>query len=697
MRTTRPGGVRAVSPAAAAGLFLLASATAADADGKDDAGGVTTEEELWSLSYRDAAQALQRHRAWLGQQLHYNGDNEQEPSPTTVLAYLSHSNNNACIADLFLSVLASTAVDHCIAALLNARWTVAEMVQALQVVPNQEDPTTVAATTLLLYGPGWEDTALRVARQLSSKQHRVQCRALPRMAQDYWRKMMPNNKPPPAAARIRKQSTKSKTALHYDYNSTFPPRSIISSTFPSKPQQLSADDFVLPPHYETVSTEDAVLVFTSGTTSGAKGVRLGHRALYVQCQAKCSSKVAVGYNKSTRLLATTVPFFHVGGLSSGLAVWLAGGTLVLPEAAVSSAAQSSSFDPATTWQALQPPLAANTLVVVPALLYALQQSQPSHYPSSNSGVRLVLVGGQSADAATRRFVRQAFPRARLVQTYACTEAASSLTFLDVTAGEEEDSFTSEQSPGSKSMAAVVPVGDCVGRPPPHVELRLFALDNSQDASDNKDNHHPHGSTPSNVVTQPFTPGIIATRGPHVMNGYWTRSGGGSNSSAKQKNTAASSCTGGAALPSLPQQQWLRTNDLGYWDRQGRLYFCGRASDSIRTGGETVLATDVERCLLRHDAIDECAVFGLPDRRWGETVACAVVVSGEKQDAAVVADPTTPAGVRAWCAQQGIAGYKRPRRVFVVRELPRNSSGKVLKFRLVERFAHDGQRQPSSRL
>ena len=408
------------------------------------------------------------------------------------------------------------------------------------------------------------------------------------------------------------------------------------------------------PPYQSIRSDDAVIVFTSGTTGGSKGVRLGHRAVYVQCLAKLQEPC--GYNKATRLLANTVPFFHVGGLSSLLAVWLAGGTLVFPLAAATSK-KPQSFDSRTTLTASRQGL-ANTLVVVPAMLYALQQEQQQNhgallhrtdvvYPA----VRLILIGGQSAEASTLHFVRQTFPKARLVQTYACTEAASSLTFHDVTYMEPVDSDMTKLS------------GDCVGIPPPHVELRLVRpeLDTTSSMADPAEEH--------DFITDPFVPGIIATRGPHIMNGYWSRSTSSSSISAIPNTTG----------------EWLRTNDLGFWKSDlKKLYFHGRVTDSIRTGGETVLAAEVERCLLRHPSIAECAVFSLPDRRWGETVSCAIVLVDDNK-LRMSDESSMEERLRFWCQQEGLAGYKRPRLVFRVDELPRNSSGKVLKFKLVELF------------
>jgi fatty-acyl-CoA synthase len=132
-----------------------------------------------------------------------------------------------------------------------------------------------------------------------------------------------------------------------------------------------------------------------------------------------------------------------------------------------------------------------------------------------------------------------------------------------------------------------------------------------------------------------------------------------------------------------------TNDLGYWDDQGRLYFCGRVNDVIRTGGETVLATEVERVLAQHPDIVECAVFALNDDKFGEAVCCALVSRAGLE--------LTLVDVRGLCREKGLAGYKQPRRVFHVGELPKNSSGKILKFLLKERFAEKAVATLQSRL
>ena len=95
---------------------------------------------------------------------------------------------------------------------------------------------------------------------------------------------------------------------------------------------------------------------------------------------------------------------------------------------------------------------------------------------------------------------------------------------------------------------------------------------------------------------------------------------------------------------------------------------------IKTGGENVFAKEVEDALLTHVKIQEVAVFGLPDPKWGEKIHAAVVLKpGES---------ATEDELLAF-AREKLPGYKRPKVVSLVKELPRNPSGKVLKYKLRE--------------
>jgi len=525
------------------------------------------------LTYEAAWNVLLQHESWLESLV---GD---EANADVVVAYLSGNS-----VDMLLSILvACSSLDNVTVALLNTRWTPSEMAGALET-------RNAKAKTFILYGTGtgFEESALASCNLLS---HPAQAIGIPALAETYMTSL--SETPTDLIANHMKIDEDIDAAI-----------------------QRLADS--------RDGNGDAVIVFTSGTTSGLKGVRISHKSLGIQALAKLRQPCS--YDRNTRMLASAVPLFHVGGLCSTLSVLSAGGTWILPDGG------SSSFDPEAAIKSLDSPiLAANTLVVVPAILHSIfrRVSDTDVYDS----VRLLLVGGQSASPETLRHAHRVFPNARIVQTFACTEAASSLTFLQVNPNELESLTLSIPQGGA--------TGDCVGVPPNHVDLVLV------------DNDCKHAE-----IQDPFRVGVFATRGPHVMNGYWKRS-------ARNKTSSIAPCS------------WYLTNDLGFRDERGRFYFCGRTKDIIRTGGETVIALEVERALLSHPGIEECAVFGLPDNRFGEAV-CAAFVCKESQHLSL-------RDIRSFCSNQGLASYKKPRRVFVASELPRNSSGKVLKHNLVERY------------
>jgi long-chain acyl-CoA synthetase len=145
------------------------------------------------------------------------------------------------------------------------------------------------------------------------------------------------------------------------------------------------------------------------------------------------------------------------------------------------------------------------------------------------------------------------------------------------------------------------------------------------------------------------PGELLANGPQVFSGYWER----------PEETAAVLLPGG----------WIRTGDIAVMDADGYITIVDRIKELIITGGFNVYPSEVEDVLREHPDILDVAVIGLPARTSGEHVAAAVVpVDGARLD---------PEMVRDWCRGR-IAGYKIPRRIAVVEELPRSQIGKVLR-------------------
>ncbi|MGB3847312.1 MAG: fatty acid--CoA ligase [Sphingopyxis sp.] len=125
----------------------------------------------------------------------------------------------------------------------------------------------------------------------------------------------------------------------------------------------------------------------------------------------------------------------------------------------------------------------------------------------------------------------------------------------------------------------------------------------------------------------------------------------------------------ATAKTMTADGWIHTGDAGYLDADGYLYIHDRMKDMIISGGENVYPAEVESAIFGHPAVQEVAVIGIPDAKWGETVKAVVVpkpgMSIDEGD------------IIAW-ARERIAAFKAPRSVDVIEALPRNASGKILR-------------------
>jgi fatty-acyl-CoA synthase len=120
---------------------------------------------------------------------------------------------------------------------------------------------------------------------------------------------------------------------------------------------------------------------------------------------------------------------------------------------------------------------------------------------------------------------------------------------------------------------------------------------------------------------------------------------------------------------------MSSGDVGHFDEQGRLFIDGRDDEMIVSGGENVFPAEVEECLTSHEAVEEAAVIGVDDEKFGQRLKAFVVVRKGKD----VSEDDLKARVK-----DNLANYKTPREVVFLDELPRNPTGKVLKRELMER-------------
>jgi acyl-CoA synthetase (AMP-forming)/AMP-acid ligase II len=159
-------------------------------------------------------------------------------------------------------------------------------------------------------------------------------------------------------------------------------------------------------------------------------------------------------------------------------------------------------------------------------------------------------------------------------------------------------------------------------------------------------------------------GEVIVRGPNVMQGYW-----------KDPDATAAAVRDG----------WMHTGDGGYMTNDGFIYIVDRLKDMIITGGENVYSAEVENVVMSCKGVTGCAVIGIPDERWGETVHAIVTLSADCN--------LTSETLIAHC-KVNLAHYKCPRSVDFVGALPLSGAGKVLKTMLRESFWRKRERKVS---
>ncbi|MBW7885492.1 MAG: long-chain fatty acid--CoA ligase, partial [Caldilineaceae bacterium] len=127
--------------------------------------------------------------------------------------------------------------------------------------------------------------------------------------------------------------------------------------------------------------------------------------------------------------------------------------------------------------------------------------------------------------------------------------------------------------------------------------------------------------------------------------------------------------------------WLYSGDLGYIDEDGFLFLVDRQKDMIISGGVNVYPRDIEEIIVRHPAVREVAVFGVPDEKWGETPVAHVILDK--------ADAITAEELCAWTNQRVEARFQRVSKVVIVEDFPRSAAGKTLKRIMRDGYLKEG--------
>ncbi|WP_076858347.1 class I adenylate-forming enzyme family protein [Bradyrhizobium mercantei] len=396
----------------------------------------------------------------------------------------------------------------------------------------------------------------------------------------------------------------------------------VEQTLSAYPQALRITigrDFVGAVHYASIKSaatgelpslpaepDDALIMYTSGTTGKPKGAIITHANVIVQ--HRFINGVEWRISDEDCFLVTT-PLAHRTGFARMANALTLGGTLVVMK----------KFDAREAVELIcrESISVAGMVPTVCRMLLPEIQADPTKCAS----LRTIVVTGEAFPVDLKRKFISLLPSVRLVSFFAMTEAGA------VTSLSHEEQFDH---------------ADSVGRPTAGVETRIV---------DEKGSPLPVGQA-GELLVRAGEPGRYS-----VMKGYFNR---------PAENAEAI------------REGWIHTGDIAKSDEQGYLYIVDRKKDMVLSGGFNIYTKEVEQALMANPDIVDAAVVGVPDPIFGEAVAAFIEPAPGRQ-------PTAVSVIEH--VRDRIAGYKKPKHVFIVAELPRNSLGKVLKNELRESARH----------
>jgi long-chain acyl-CoA synthetase len=337
--------------------------------------------------------------------------------------------------------------------------------------------------------------------------------------------------------------------------------------------------------------DDAVILYTSGTTGRPKGAELTHANLTRNAELTATTLLKSG---TADVVMGCLPLFHVFGLTCGLNATIASGSTLtlLPR-----------FDPGKALEIIQRDRV--TIFEGVPTMYAAMLHHTGERPDVSS-LRLCISGGAAMPVEVMRGFEEAFG-CIILEGYGLSETSPVASF------NHPDKV---RKPGS------------IGTPIAGVEMRLIDADGAD--------------VPAGEI------GEIAIRGHNVMKGYWGRPD---------------------ATAEAIQDGWFRTGDLARVDEDGYYYIVDRKKDLIIRGGYNVYPREIEEVLYEHPDVAEAAVIGIPHPELGEDVGAAVKLKP--------GGTATPADLRAFVRER-VAAYKYPRHVWIVDDLPKGPTGKILR-------------------
>src|SRR6185437_3951391 len=355
----------------------------------------------------------------------------------------------------------------------------------------------------------------------------------------------------------------------------------------------------------SVNSDDAVIMYTSGTTGKPKGAIITHANIVMQHYF--INAVEWGISRDDCYLVTT-PLAHRTGFARLSNSMTLGGTLVVMK----------KFDAREAVETIAREKVTVLGMVPTVCRMILPQIEAD--PTKCRSLRRVVVTGEAFPVELKRRFLALLPDVRLVSFFAMTEVGG------VTSLSHEEQFDHAAS---------------IGRPTPGVEVRIV---------DDAGNDVKTGDA-GELLVRVGEPGRYS-----VMRGYYNR-----------PNEPAQAIVDG----------WMRTGDVAKADDDGYLYIVDRKKDMVLSGGFNIYTKEVEQALMANPEVADAAVIGVPDAVYGEAVVAFIEPKAGQS-------PTPKSIVDR--VRNLIAGYKKPKYVFIVDELPRNSLGKVLKGRLREQVS-----------